>query len=165
MYSITQILANNELKLSEVAGPCAMVEIKMRILVAVNESLQSKVKEAIKNKKDEYWNCNLSLVDKNILAVFSDALTSQEKNKLKNFRDKRNKLMHADFVQLMKLMEVDTVGREILPNGKRNILKNHDLLEAMQSFLIRNIGFNEFKTEANEVNLILDKLIRLAEKK
>ena len=67
-------------------------------------------------------------------------------------------LFIADFINLMKRIDVIPVGREIEARlGTRKLVKNDDIKEAINS-MDRNGGFEFTKSRALEVYSILKKL-------
>lgn len=59
----------------------------------------------------------------------------------------------------MKLLGIEPTGQQIFPKtGDRNILKSENIREALLS-VMRNQGFEKARSQAEEVTLILDKVI------
>lgn len=77
------------------------------------------------------------------------------------FSKLRNKLFHADFVALMKLLKITPTGRKMLQIGgklTRVELKKYEILEAVLS-TERNNGFTHMRMLAEEVKEILGTII------
>ena len=135
----------------------------------ISEQVRNKLKErenddaqkGLKRRGSyQYKDCDLVLLDEAIIDVFPNILTAEECEKLKQFRQVRNKLMHADFINLMVLLEIVPVGRQINPrSGIRNILEAGDIKEAVIS-IDRSQGFAKARMLAEEAISILEKIIR-----
>lgn len=162
-------LNNIQLKLEAASGGAVAVEMRMRLIGQLCEKVKNKIKEIINTYKsnnmpkkppsNKYWDCELSFLDRAIEEIFHDKLAPDERQKIEDFRPLRNKLLHADFVTLMKRMDINPTGRQILSiDGKRNILDCDDIKEAVLS-IDRNQGFEKFQLQAKEVCSILDRLI------
>ncbi len=170
--TLSNIIPTIESKLNEAAGAAVTVELLMRLIAERHAPLRNKIHDLIvKPKRDRkldagntqkprhnYWDCDLSVLDKAIDAVFQDKLNEIERNTILNFRDKRNKLIHADFVSLMSLLNITATGQQVTVNNKRNIVQNADVEEAVQS-IQRNQGFEAFKKHADQVRAILEKMM------
>lgn len=181
LYLIEQLLSNidsHQFRLDPAAGTAVAVELRMRLICELYEPMRDKLKELVtkdhsertkKNPKakrdyDKYWECKLSYIDQGIDEVFHDKLEPIERQKIENFRPLRNKLLHADFVNLMIEMGIPPTSRLILsPDGKRQLLKSPEIKESVLS-MGRNQGFERFRLQAVEVVSILDKLIRILPK-
>ncbi len=161
-------LNNIQLKLEAASGAAVAVEMRMRLIGQLCEQVRDKLKELVNTYKasnkpkqppsNKYWDCELSFLDQAIDEIFHDKLEPNERQKIEDFRPLRNKLLHADFVTLMKRMGIDPTGRQILStDGKRNILDSADIKEAVLS-IDRNQGFEKFQVRAKEVRSILDRL-------
>jgi len=162
-------LNNIQLKLEAASGAAVAVEMRMRLIGQLSEPVRDKLKELVnvykasnklkKTPSNKYWDCELSFLDQAIDEIFHDKLEPGERQKIEDFRPLRNKLLHADFVNLMKRMGIDPTGRQILSTaGNRNILDSADIKEAILS-IDRNQGFEKFQTRAKGVSSILEKLI------
>lgn len=165
--SLLQSIANLERKVSDAAGAAILVELRMRLIAELCKPVRVKLEELIKEKEkqsgkkirdDKYWNCNLSFLEKAIQAVFSDNPDSIQLTGLKKTRDLRNALLHANFVEMMKLLRIPPEGRQIDSWGSKNKLEEAEIREAIIS-IDRSQGLGEFEKLAKEVAAILDRLI------
>jgi hypothetical protein len=171
--SILSNINNIQCKLDSATGATVAVELRMRLIGELSEQVRKKLKGVVtiefeerkkensqaKRKSDNYWNCDLSFLDQAIDQVFQDKLEPSERQKIEKFRPLRNKLLHGDFVSLMKLMDIEPTGRQILSSiGNRNILDNANIKEALLS-IDRNQGLKQVEIHANEVKSILEKLL------
>lgn len=153
-----------QLSLDEAAGKAVMVETRMRLIGELSPSVQKTLKTLVteskrKEKSSDYWDCDLSFLDDALDIVFHAQLDEIERQKVAEFRNKRNALIHGDFVSLMELMGIVPTGRQIT-DGKRNLLKNRDIKEAILSIAsTRNQGFQKFRSQASEIINILDRLL------
>lgn len=163
---------NIQVALDTAAGAALMVELRMRLLGEHSQPVRDKLIDLVavikKNKpkkkhiSDNYWNCDLSLLDDAIVEVFKNQLDNVELLKLDGFRKLRNKLLHADFVGLMEELGIPQTGRQILDpmNDKRNLLTSANIKESVLSVSSpRTKGLQTVEREAKEAILILDKLI------
>ena len=176
--TLTNIIPIIEDKLNVAAGAAVTVELLMRLIAERHIPLQKKIQDLIVKPKKEvkpkkqrkplasdtpkprhnYWDCDLSILDKAIEELFHDKLSEAERDIVLNFRDKRNKLVHADFVSLMPLLDITATGQLITGNNKRNIVMNEDVEESVLS-IERNQGFKAFKQQADQVRRILEKIM------
>ena len=75
-------------------------------------------------KIENYRDCLLSNICSAITQVFKENLGNDEVKLLKHACQIRNSLVHSDFVKLMKIIEIEPIGREIDGRtGKRVPLK------------------------------------------
>ena len=160
--SALQTIDNNQLMLNEASGKAVSVELRMRLMGQFSQPIRNKVKELVakqgrRNKSDNYWDCDLCYLDDAIEQVFHDLLVGHEITILKNFRPLRNKLLHADFIGLMKEMDIEPTSREIY-KGERTILASEEISEAILS-VDRNGALRNVQTRAEKVNTILNKII------
>lgn len=160
-------LSSATIKLGEVAGPALAVELRMRLIGQFSEPVRVKLKQIQENKKKEkkyiavkeYLDCNLEYLDDAIIEVFKDKLQPNELVELEQYRPLRNKLLHADFVNLMIRLGIEPSGRQFFPKtGTRNALEPKDIKEAFLS-IISNQGFEKMRSQANGVIVILNKII------
>ena len=87
-------------------------------------------------------------------------LFPKERELFLEFRYLRNSLLHADFIALMRSLQIEPTGRLLLSvNGDRNILTSENIEEAIKS-VERNQGFSKMHQKANEMITILDNLLR-----
>ncbi len=148
------------------SGAAVAVELRMRLIGELCEKVRDELKKIVKEepkgkykKSDKYWDCKLEFLDQAIDHVFYKKLNSTQQKTLLKFRPLRNKLLHANFIKLMILLDIAPTGRHILSgNGKRNILNQPDVKEAILS-IERNGGFKNFLNLANKVIGILEELI------
>ena len=162
--------ANIQLALNQVAGLAVMIEVKMRTIAQLSQEVRDKSAYLIKNSKRkekdaDYWNCKLTYLDDAIDSVFSNELNQNEHDLLKEFRHLRNKLLHGDFINLMKLMGILPTGRQLLQSTQagldRNLVDESDFIESVKSIdSQRNRGFYKFRQKATKVEEILNRLIR-----
>lgn len=163
---------NIQVVLNSAAGAALMVELRMRLIGELSQSVRDKLIVLVdifkknhpkkKNVLDTYWNCDLSYLDDAIVEVFKYQLDNVQLKKLDGFRKLRNKLLHADFVGLMEELGIPPTGRQILDpmNDKRNLLTSANIKESILSVSSsRTRGLQTVEREAKEVTLILDKLI------
>lgn len=163
---------NIQQSLNSAAGAALMVELRMRLIGQLSQSVREKLTEIVdsflkknpkkKNVLDTYWNCELAFLDDAIGEVFKDKLDEYELKKLDSFRKLRNKLLHADFVGLLEELGIPPTGRQILSpfNNTRNILTSDDIKEAILSVSSdRTRGLATVEKKAKEVINILDKLL------
>ena len=159
---LNNILPNNRLKLATAAGEAVDVEIRMRLIGQFSEQVRNKIQELVAKKKrkksSDYWDCDLFFLEQAIIDVFRDKLESSKINTIEKFRILRNKLLHADFVGLMEELGIEPTSQEIFKHGKRGIVMNKDIKEALLS-VERNQGFKTFEMLARETSSILDKLL------
>ena len=173
---ITSMLNNfghAQLHLNEAAGYAVMVEVRMRLIGQLCEEVRNALVEVVdkymqdnpkckRKPKVNYWECDLQFLDDAIDQVFAEKLTSKKRQQIDEFRGLRNKLLHGDFVNLMVLMGIVPTGRVLDPNGKRNVLEEKDLREAILSIgSERNQGFKKIREKAENVISILDELLRI----
>ncbi len=166
MTAIIKSIKDVEASFDAAAGATLAVEFRMRLLAEHSEEVRNELSLIVKTKKRytherHYWNCRLVDLDQAIDAVFASGLTPEEQKALVEFRDLRNKLFHADFVNLMKLLKITPSGRELKQiNGKleRMELKEHQIRDAAVAIDI-NGGFNQMRKLAEEVKGILGKII------
>ena len=160
-----------QFELDTAAGAALAVEIRMRLIGQLSPQIQEKLKDLVKAhvltfKKppknlpsDKYWDCNLSFLDQAIDEIFQNELKPFEREQIKKFRTLRNKLLHADFINLMIKMKISPTGRQIISTGgDRNILDNTDIKESILS-IKRNQGFSKFRIQAKGVISILDQIL------
>jgi|GEM_PF-1865775 hypothetical protein len=158
---LSNIITPIEDQLNRAAGAAVTVELLMRLIAERHIPLQKKITELLSNHRTDrrnYWDCDLSILDKAIEELFHDKLSEAERDAVLKFRDKRNKLVHADFVSLMSLLNITATGQLITGNNQRNIVINEDVEESILS-IERNQGFETFKREALQVRFILEKLM------
>lgn len=162
---ITAMLSNiNSIQhsLDEASGKAVMVETRMRLIGELSQTVQNTLKNLVtqskrKGKSSDYWDCDLSFLDDALGIVFQTQLEVIERQKIVEFRNKRNALLHGDFVSLMKLIGISPTGRKIT-NGKRNMLESKNIKEAILS-IDKNQGFQKLRTQASEIITLLDKII------
>lgn len=153
-----------QLSLDEAAGRAVMVETRMRLIGELSQTVQNTLKILVtkskrKEKSSDYWDCDLSFLDDALDIVFYTQLDAEERKKIAEFRDKRNALLHGDFVTLMELIGISPTGSEII-DGERNLLRSRDIKEAILSIVgTRNQGLQKFRSQASEIIDILDKLL------
>lgn len=169
---LVSCISNIEGQLEQACGAAVAVEMRMRLIGQFSQPIRERIKELIKEWKiknpqsknkpsDKYWNCDLCFLDQAIVDIFQDSLDPIEFQTLLEFRDLRNKLLHGDFVGLMKALKILPTGRQILSaEGDRNILASEDIAEAIKS-VERNQGLSKIRTKANEAITVLDKILRL----
>lgn len=163
---------NISVALNSAAGAALMVELRMRLIGELSQTVRDKLIDLVANVKnnnpkkknisDNYWNCDLSFLDDAIVEAFKNQLEDVELQRIDGFRKLRNKLLHADFVGLMEELGISPTGRQILDpiNDKRNLLTSANIKEAILSVSSsRTRGLQTVERAANEVILILDKLI------
>lgn len=158
-------------KLNQTAGIMVACELQMRLIGQLSEPVRLELKKreeedkknSVKNecknlRSYKYIDCDLRLLEDAISNVFCNKLTDGENTSFNKFRPMRNKFIHADFINLMKRIDVIPVGREIeARTGTRKLVKNDDIKEAINS-MDRNGGFEFTKSRALEVYSILKKL-------
>jgi hypothetical protein len=161
-----KILQNNRLKVSESSGIAVDVEIRMRILLELDSDLREELERQINAKKiknKNYWDCNLVFIESAIIKKYENKLKLAEIEILEKFRISRNKFLHGDFVDFMKEMCIEPTGRQIYSNGRRNILENCEIIEAIKSGE-RNQVFSKFNDLASKAFEIINELIRCNKK-
>ena len=157
--AVLEQLGNIQCKLGNALGSVVAAEMRMRLIGQLSESVRITLKECVKKEQDkEFWNCKLTCLQKSIESVFNKNLESSEIQKLESFRKLRNKIAHADFVSLMKLLKIEETGREVLPSGKRSDLDISDIKGAIISIDYRG-WLENVQTIAEEVIGILNKII------
>ncbi len=157
---VLEQLEHLAIKEGEALGSLIAVELRMRLICQLSENVRIKLKGHVKKDRDqEYWNCKLCHIEAAILEAFGQNLSENEIQELKFYRQLRNELAHANFVELMKLLNIQETGREILPSGKRTNLDVSDIQGAIVS-VDSSPAFGRVRSQAGEVSAILDKLLR-----
>jgi len=164
-------------ELDQAAGAVVAVEIRMRLIGQLCEPVREKLKEIVQKKRRigscdkcgrsekklsyKYEDCNLEPLGQAIEEVFCN----YKEFDLGRFRILRNKFIHVAWVKLMKKLDIEPTGRQILSrSGDRNRLKSSDTKESILSFK-RNEGFAKVRKEGAKMREILDTLLRsLADK-
>ncbi len=140
---------------------CALVRRELVVIVArENAKLVAKKRRA--NLSDKFWDCKLEHLEEALDQVYGPKLDQQERQKLLEFRTLRNKLFHANFVKLMKLLNIRPSGRERKQVGGQLVrveLRDDEIREAILS-IERNNGFGKMRELAQDVKDILRKIIR-----
>lgn len=145
-------------KLKDAAGASVNVEMRMRLIGQFSEEVRRELK--MQSNKVNYWNCKPEILEEAIYNVFGGRLTDTERKQIEQFRPLRNKLLHCDFVNLVRLLKIAPTGREIrFESSSRIELEQGDIKEAILS-IDRNGGFETMRSKANAVIEILDKIIR-----
>lgn len=172
IYEEHQAFSNSQLQLQECGGAAVVVETLMRMVAEQSKEVQAKIKEYVEqdvekkikdNKKkpreikDDYWNCDFQYIEKAIIDVFNDKLKPDERSSLLLFRQIRNKLVHGDFVGLMKKMNIHPESREILRGGGRGLLEEQNIIEAIKVMDARGL-FNKVKNCIAETKDIIEKI-------
>jgi len=156
ILAIISNLKNVELKLQEASGYALGIELRIRWLGQLVFE-QKNVSEDERKLFSKYYECNLNILESEILKKFDNQLTDDEKEKIRKGRILRNKLFHADFVGLLEAMNISPKGR-FSNNGMRNILEKKDMIEAIIA-MERNGGFELFREKAIEIINIFEKLL------
>ena len=161
--SLLLCIQNIELKLGEASGPTVAAELRMRLIGQFHQSVKDKVKELAKkrkNNRDEYWDCDLYFLEQAIADTFKNILSPEDSQALLEFRDLRNSLMHANFVDLMIFLKIKPTGRDISRvSDNDNRLNSDNIKEAIKS-IDRNQGLPTVCKKAKIVIEILDKILR-----
>lgn len=162
-------MKNIEPSVQAASGLAVAVEMRMRLIGQFSDLVRKKLVTLVKHgkvqipkgrKSSSYLKCDLQFLDKALADVFSKELSSSEHADLLEFRDLRNDLLHAKFVDLMKGLDIKPTGREIIvPSRDRNILASNDIEEAFKS-IETNQGFQKFCEKAKNVIRILDDILR-----
>lgn len=152
------ILNNLQVKLGEAAGAATSLEWRLRIIA----ELEPKVRDKLKEKTSApFYKAKLEYLIDAILHVFEKKLTSYEYEKIKEYRDPRNKLTHGSPVELMIALGIEPTGRKIDSiTRKRNILSKDELVEGSKS-IERNQVLAKFTQQLNElISIVNDKILR-----
>ncbi len=145
-------LKNIELKLGEVAGAILCVEVQMRLICQLCKAVADEL------KGDDYLKTKLVNVEKAIVNVFKNQLQSDELKKIERLLIVRNKLLHGDFVQGMKRIDVFPSSREIISSKCKKEIDKLDIREAIIS-LDKNHALDKVLGEAKQVQNIMERLI------
>jgi hypothetical protein len=152
------ILNNLQVKLGEAAGAATSLEWRLRIIA----ELEPKVRDKLKEKTSApFYKATLEHLIDAILHVFEKKLTSYEYEKIKEYRDPRNKLAHGSPVELMIALGTEPTGRKIDPSTKKpNILSEDELVEGSKS-IERNQVLDTFIRQLNElISIVNEKILR-----
>lgn len=88
--------------------------------------------------------------------TFNQKLNDEEQATLDELRSYRNELAHGNIVSLLKVLKILAEGQQISESGKRNILKEEDIVEAC--LRPNKQGFRECSEKVAYVIQILEKL-------
>ena len=152
-------------QLGECMGPVVLVELQIRFVGEMCDSVQNKLKEiatlewnerrkkdsTAHKKRDDYLECNLEFLIDAICQVFSTELSNDEIKKLEKFRKVRNKLAHADFTGLMKACDVEPATHSAFTQHRGKIMES-------VFNLIRNQELRPAGILAREISPILKRL-------
>lgn len=148
--AILQNLSNIELQVGEAAGIATLVEIKMRLIGELHKPINNKLK---------HLTCKLKILAKEITREFQDKLNLDEKTKIETFSDIRNKVAHGDIINLLTLLGIPPTSQKIIPGQANSNLAIPSILESI-NVVARGGAFNTFRSQAQEVNNILNQLLR-----
>ena len=120
MGAMLGVLHNNQFQLDKAAGAAIGVEIRMRWIAQLSEPVRNELAKNFKKDKRKatsrvYWKCSLWSLGDAIASVFADKIELDESQAITNINNLRNKLLHVAFVDLMELLGIEPVSRQILP--------------------------------------------------
>ncbi|MBP6869715.1 hypothetical protein KBC04_02440 [Candidatus Babeliales bacterium] len=132
--------------LPQAAGAAIIQEWMMRVIGEHCVQVRNKLNTTVKRGSKDYLNCNLEGLEQAIIQIFDDALTKEDKGCVERFRLSRNKLVHAELIAFMELMNVQPIGRQLIA-GERVLLKPYVMKEALFSPQLGD-SFTAFNTLA-----------------
>ena len=159
ILAMLSMFNNIRLQLGEATEAVVSAEFKMRLIGELYSPVRDKINVlATRKDQSDYWNCNLKLVAKVLIEEFAGKVDKDKLERIKEFPDRRNALLHGNFIELLDLLGLPKSGRECSGDGTRNTLESKDMKESISS-VSQNRGLADMRTLANVVNMILDDII------
>ncbi len=174
MQPVIHQLNNLQSPIEMICGGLQTVELKLRLLAESNQCFREGVYKLINHRgfdksknRSEYWNCPVGCLTDAIEPVFSNVITSEEKDEIKKFKGLRDKMLHGDLIGFYKELDVSLGGQYILSSSRRNQLHWDDPEVAIKEKFLKqaimrlqwNGSVNKFRGLHSRLDKLLDKLL------
>lgn len=166
-------IESRESVIQEIAGSIVIIELKLRLLAEEKSVFRSAINALLDPKKKDrnrYWNCDIAKLCTALEHMLSDKLTLGQRRAITNFKEQRDKMLHADLVALAPKLGLPSEGQQIYASGKRNTLewdhddpekmaKKHVMREAIARFCNRSDIVARFREIFIELNKLIEDLL------
>ena len=161
LYNIKNLI----LEWSEAAGPFLSIEPLMRYVAEVHESVRDKAMALLKGYKSaknkqyvHYWDCNPKYLVGAIESEFGSKLHPEALTQITQYPDIRDKFLHGNFIELMRILEIKPVSRRMITPGVWEELKPGEIYEAFLS-MKKNEVFKKLRLYSSNVTQSLHVII------
>lgn len=155
MDQIIDSFNNIESQIGEIGGKAIIIEHKMRLIAEYTPEILNELSNDKRKKNKEHSSCDLKLLVELIAKQYSI-----DKNQLLYAVEVRDTIFHCNFSkERQKDFGIKAFGRELLPDGSRNILDPNQIGEVIK-FLGRTDFLANFIKLIKNVDNDLNEIIR-----
>jgi hypothetical protein len=161
LHNITTLAS----ELGEAGGLFLSIEPLMRYLAEINKGIADIIEQLIKadkpfkNKRQlNYWDCDPKYLIEAIVAAPGSQLSSVEIGQLRKYLPMRGKFLHGNFIELMEVMGIEPISRQLISVGKWKKLEPGQIYESLLS-MKKNEVFAKLRLYSTETIWVINDLI------